>query len=70
MELFFVLEQIDAIFQSLQFKHLRTSDPERLPHGMLPCAPAHVRMQDVVDVALVVQLHHYRRCSGNRVREA
>ena len=44
MELFFVLEQIDAIFQSLQFKHLRTSDPERLPHGMLPCAPAHVKM--------------------------
>jgi hypothetical protein len=38
------------IFQSLQFKHLRTSDPERLPHGMLACAPAHVKMQDVAVV--------------------
>jgi hypothetical protein len=47
MQLFLALEQIDAIFQSVQFKHLSTSDPERLPCRMLPCAPAHVKMQDV-----------------------
>jgi hypothetical protein len=28
MELFFLLEQIDAIFQSVQFRHLGASDPE------------------------------------------
>jgi hypothetical protein len=53
MPSFLALEQIDAIFQSVQFKHLSTSDPERLPRRMLPCAPAHVKMQDVA----VYQIH-------------
>jgi hypothetical protein len=38
---------IDAIFQSVQFKHLSISEPERLPRRMLPCTPAHVKMQVV-----------------------
>ena len=31
MQLFLALEQIDATFRSVQFKHLSISDPERLP---------------------------------------
>ena len=58
MQLFLALEQIDAIFQSVQFKHLSTSDPERLPCRMLPCAPAHVKMQDVADAELILSLAH------------
>ena len=61
MQSLLALEQIDAMFESVQFKHLSTSDPERLPGGMLPCALAHVKMQDIAVGARFARPYRYRR---------